>query len=141
MSFKEDSQKIMTFITNHFKKFCNKYDKDEKKLNDTILKSLYNDIKEADANIELLNKTNKIRKDIIENPSNKIETELIESKFVPTEIKEYIETHNSGLIKYSTIINGRDLTLKFNLESILKKSNKINCGTNEEQINYKYRVK
>jgi hypothetical protein len=29
------------------------------------------------------------------------------------------------------------LSLKFNLESILKKSIKINCGTDQEQINYK----
>ena len=33
------------------------------------------------------------------------------------------------------------LSLKINLESILEKSIKIYCGTNQEQINYEYRAK
>ena len=107
MSFTKASEKLIKEFINDFDKYCLKKSAKTQRTTDTILKSIYNDIRLSYNYVDLMNE-----KDIIKLDTKEIKTlrelpksELMDSNFIPSQIKDDILYNILGYMKMSLTIN------------------------------------
>tara|TARA_B100000902_G_scaffold178778_1_gene172017 strand:+ start:188 stop:1450 length:1263 start_codon:yes stop_codon:yes gene_type:complete len=107
MSFTKDSEKLIKEFINDFDKYCYKRTSRIQKTTDTILKSIYNDIRLSHSYVDLME-----AKDVIKVDTKEIKTlrelpksDLMDSSFIPSQIKDDILYNILGYMKMSITIN------------------------------------
>jgi len=107
MSFTKASEKLIKEFINVFDKYCFKRTSRTQKTTDTILKSLYNDIRLSHNYVDLMEAKNVIKVDTkeIKTLRELPKTELMDSNFIPSQIKDDILYNILGYMKMSLTIN------------------------------------
>jgi len=117
MSFTKASEKLIKEFINDFDKYCLKKSARTQRTTDTILKSIYNDIRLSYNYVDLMDE-----KDIIKVDTKEIKTlrelpktELMDSSFIPSHIKDDILYNILGYMKMSLTINKLNVNIYYGI--------------------------
>jgi len=101
MSFSKTSEVIMKYFLDDFDKFSKKITSKDQESLDKIFKQFWWDIKISDGLIERYDKNDMLKKKLIK---RKKYSELFESKFVPSNVKSYVERNMKGYLIVKTYL-------------------------------------
>ena len=99
MSFSNNSEVIMKYFLDDFDKYSKKIKSKDQESLDKIFKQFWWDIKMSDGLIERYDKNDMLKTKLIQ---RKKYSELFESKFVPSNVKSYIEGNMMGYLHVKT---------------------------------------
>tara|TARA_B100000927_G_C16474768_1_gene472955 strand:- start:411 stop:1649 length:1239 start_codon:yes stop_codon:yes gene_type:complete len=117
MNFTDESQKIIEMLIKLFKNHYKKQSAKNQKINDSIFSTIYYNINRSAIDVDLMEELSLIKTEIKEtiNKSEIKNIDLFNSRFVPDNVKKYIETYTKSKISFSTTINKKEIILDFYL--------------------------
>jgi len=117
MSFTKGSEKLIKRFINEFDNYCLKKTSRVQKSSDRILKTIYNDIKISDSYVSILDEKNLIKIDTKEIKSLKEmpKTQLMDSSYMPSTIKDYILYNILGYMKLSITISNVNINIYYGI--------------------------
>ena len=115
MSFTQGSEKLIKTFIKEFEKYCVKKTKTVQKRTDTILKTIFQDIRLADSFVSIYEARKSIKIDTKEIKSlhELPKTELMDSNFMPGCIKDDILYNILGYMKASMNISGMNVNIYY----------------------------
>ena len=121
MSFTHSSEKLIKEFIGDFEKYCKKKSKTTQRRTDSILKTVYNDIRLSSNFVELLDEKDLLKIDTkqIKSLHELPKSELMDSQFMPGAIKDDILYNILGFMKLNTLISGIKINIYY---GIFKKS-------------------
>ncbi|MBN20776.1 MAG: hypothetical protein CL678_05745 [Bdellovibrionaceae bacterium] len=130
MRFSKKSKQFIKYFFEHFEKLNIKKDKQTQHKTDQIFLSIYNDIKNCQNYVNILERRHFIQGKItrINKISEIPKTNLLHTRFMPSEIKKYIEKQTLGYFKFDIMILNIKTTfvfLVFDIKQMKKKMNEI----------------
>lgn len=127
MSFTKASEKLIKEFINDFERYCLKKSTRSQRTTDTILKSIYNDIRLSYNYVDLMNAKNIIKIDTkeIKTLRELPKTELMDSNFIPSHIKDDILYNILGYMKMSITIDKLNVNIYYGIFD-KKDFNKLN---------------
>lgn len=132
MNFSKDSEVIMNYLMINFKSFYKKKTSKEQVIFDKIITKFYNNINIANDEISLLLDSHKIKRKIYEinNAVKYTHSKILNSSWVPDNIKRYIKTNTKGKIHYHGFIRNKSI----NITVYLVKNNQFNELTKVDNL-------
>jgi len=117
MSFTKDSEKLIKEFINDFERYCLKKSSRTQRTTDTILKSIYNDIRLSYNYVDLMDSKNIIKIDTkeIKTLRELPKTELMDSNFIPSHIKDDILYNILGYMKMSITIDKLNVNIYYGI--------------------------
>lgn len=139
MNFSEESQELMKYFLNDFEKYNEKDKPQEQKKKDIIFKKILNDINNANDFIKKAEKINLIKRNVKEIFSKKDfpSCSLLDNKYIPKNISNYIKVNSFGYMKTTTLISGININIYF---MFFKKSDFNHLKNIEKKINYVLKI-
>ena len=113
MNFSEESNKLINFFIDDFKKFHKTYNKTEQQELDNIYKKLYEEVVEAEKYISKShnNMTRNLTEVVLKEQIPY--TSLLESKFIPLNIRKHIKKEGKHYLNYKYTMNQRRIEIVF----------------------------
>ena len=142
MSFSKDSEKIMESLIPCFKNFYKKQTPQEQKYKDEILTKIFYLINKSAIDIKTMNDLSLITSELktVINKKTLLDIELLHSKFVPKNIKDYVLENVSGKMSFNAMINKKNIVIDFYLteEDILNNLSFVKRMANKILIVFKF---
>ncbi len=115
MDFTPSSEKLMSTLIDHFDDLRVKRTRFQQKQVDNVIKILYSEIKAANRFVDLLWSLGKVKRELQSSSMLSPPTDLLGSKYVASPIREYIETHLSEYLVFSTKLGDRAVEIRFGI--------------------------
>mgnify|MGYP001399157362 FL=1 len=134
MSFSKSSEVIMKYFLNDFEKYSKKIKSKDQESLDKIFKQFWWDIKISDGLINRYDKNDMLHTKLIQ---RKKYTELLESKFVPKGVKNYVEGNMKGYLHVKTYLCNVEVEVIY---ALFKQSDINNLRKVENKIKKALRI-
>jgi len=134
MSFSQTSVELMKYFLDDFDKYSKKITSKDQESLDKIFKQFWWDIKISDGLIERYDKNDMLQTELIK---HKKSNDLFESKFVPSNVKRYVEVNMIGYLQVKTYLCNVEVEVIYGL---FKKSDMNNLRKVKKRIKKALRI-
>ena len=117
MSFTNTSEKLIKKFINEFDNYCLKKSSRVQRSSDKILRTIYNDIKISDSYVSILEEKQLIKLDTkdVKTVRELPKSQLMDSSFIPSNIKDNILYNIIGYMKLSTTIAKMNINIYYGI--------------------------
>ena len=139
MNFTDNSKKLINNFLNDFDKYGLEKTSKQQQHNDTIFKSIFNDISMAESYIKKIEELNLIKKTIKEITSKKDlpKCSLWNGKYIPKHISLYISNNTKGYFKLNCKISSININIYF---LFFSDKDFLNMNTVEKKLKFVLKV-